>query len=49
MAAQENYYDILGVAHDADAKTIKRAFLKKLVSCTLILTKKQMQKRNLKK
>lgn len=29
MAAQENYYDILGVAHDADAKTIKRAFLKK--------------------
>lgn len=28
MANSENYYDILGVSHDADAKTIKRAFLK---------------------
>lgn len=29
MAASPDYYEILGVEHDADAKTIKRAFLKK--------------------
>ncbi|WP_028264209.1 molecular chaperone DnaJ [Atopobium fossor] len=28
MAASKDYYDILGVNRDADAKTIKRAFLK---------------------
>ena len=29
LAASPDYYEILGVEHDADAKTIKRAFLKK--------------------
>ena len=29
LAASPDYYEILGVGHDADAKTIKRAFLKK--------------------
>ena len=29
LAASPDYYEILGVEHDADAKMIKRAFLKK--------------------
>ncbi len=29
MEAKIDYYEVLGVAHDADARTIKRAFLKK--------------------
>ena len=29
MSSNKDYYEILGVEHDADARTIKRAFLKK--------------------
>ena len=28
MEPKKDYYEVLGVDHDADAKTIKRAFLK---------------------